>query len=51
MGIDCVKADDDTTAAPLYDLSGRRVITPQTGGVYIQKGKKIIFSKAETHRE
>ena len=29
--------------APIYDLSGRRVLTPVKGGVYIQKGKKFIM--------
>lgn len=32
-----------TTNAPLYDLSGRRVMQPQRGGIYIQGGKKIVF--------
>lgn len=28
--------------APIFDLSGRRVLTPIKGGVYIQGGKKFI---------
>lgn len=28
--------------APIFDLSGRRVLTPIKGGVYIQSGKKFI---------
>ncbi|MFC2487536.1 MAG: hypothetical protein ACFNP8_02990 [Alloprevotella sp.] len=28
--------------APIYDLSGRRVLTPAQGGVYLQNGKKFI---------
>ena len=28
--------------APVYDLSGRRVVAPVKGGVYIQNGKKFI---------
>ena len=31
------------TNAPLYDLSGRRVTAPTRGGVYISKGRKVIF--------
>lgn len=27
----------------VYDLQGRRVLTPQLGGLYIQGGKKFIF--------
>ena len=27
---------------PVYDLSGRRVLTPAQGGVYLQNGKKFI---------
>lgn len=29
-------------AAPLYDLSGRRVLSPAKGGIYIQNGQKVI---------
>lgn len=36
-----VKADDGT--APWYDLSGRRLSTPPTKGVYIHKGRKIMM--------
>ena len=28
--------------APLYDLSGRRVVKAVNGGLYIQNGKKFI---------
>jgi hypothetical protein len=28
--------------APIYDLSGRRVVNMTNGGVYIQNGKKFI---------
>lgn len=27
----------------VYDLQGRRVLTPQRGGLYIQGGKKLIY--------
>ena len=30
------------TNAPIYDLSGRRVLTTVKGGIYIQNGKKFI---------
>lgn len=36
-----VKAADVT--APWYDLSGRRLSTPPTKGVYIHKGRKIVM--------
>lgn len=32
----------DSAKAPVYDLSGRRVIAPVKGGIYIQAGKKFI---------
>ena len=41
-GIGTVAAATDGAAAPLYDLSGRRVTRPAKGGVYIREGKKII---------
>ena len=33
-------ADSD---AAVYDLTGRRVDTPQTGRIYIVKGRKVLF--------
>ena len=33
---------DATKQAPVYDLSGRRVVKAVKGGVYIQNGKKFI---------
>ena len=36
-GVTTEKAD-----APIYDLSGRRVLNTIKGGIYIQKGKKFI---------
>ena len=36
-----VKADNGT--APWYDLSGRRLSTPPTKGIYIHKGRKIVM--------
>ena len=38
--VQSVKADDGT--APWYDLSGRRLSTPPTKGIYIHKGRKIV---------
>lgn len=31
------------TSVPIYDLMGRRVLSPRSNGVYIQKGKKIVI--------
>ena len=31
------------TNGQLYDLLGNKVVTPQTGSIYIQNGKKIIW--------
>ena len=39
-GIEGVEAEDET--APIYDLSGRRVLQTVKGGIYIQNGKKFI---------
>ena len=33
---------DGNASAPVYDLSGRRVVAPVKGGVYIQAGRKYI---------
>lgn len=41
MGIETVSGAQESTL-PLYDLQGRRVLTPQRG-LYIQKGKKTII--------
>jgi hypothetical protein len=38
--IDAVEVENAN--APIYDLSGRRVLTTVKGGVYIQNGKKFI---------
>ncbi len=29
--------------APIYDVAGRRVLSPSKGGVYIQNGRKVIW--------
>ena len=39
-GVASLKGNNE--AAPLYDLSGRRVLSPAKGGIYIQNGQKII---------
>jgi len=31
------------SAAPVYDLQGRRVVNPRPGHIYIQSGRKIMF--------
>ena len=38
--IDAVEVEN--TNAPIYDLSGRRVLSTVKGGIYIQNGKKFI---------
>lgn len=42
-GVNSIQLDTPSADAPIYDLSGRRVKTPQRGGLYIQNGKKVIF--------
>lgn len=27
---------------PIYDLSGRRILTPQPNGIYVKQGKKFV---------
>lgn len=34
--------DGEQSNAPIYDLSGRRVVNPVKGGIYLQGGKKFI---------
>ncbi len=43
-GIDSIEADEtaETTNAPLYDLTGRRVNQVVKGGIYIQGGRKFM---------
>lgn len=41
-GIESVTAGSDASEAPVYDLSGRRVVNP-TNGVYIRGGKKVYI--------
>jgi hypothetical protein len=38
--IDAVEVENAN--APIYDLSGRRVLSTVKGGIYIQNGKKFI---------
>lgn len=40
--INTIAVDGNGFNAPVYDLSGRRVVAPVKGGVYIQNGKKFI---------
>lgn len=42
-GIGEVKTANDEQKSEIYDLSGRRVSAPAKGGVYIIKGKKVIY--------
>lgn len=32
----------DDASAPIYDLSGRRILTPQPNGIYVKQGKKFV---------
>ena len=41
-GVNTVVLGENGVNAPVFDLSGRRVIAPVKGGVYIQNGKKFI---------
>jgi hypothetical protein len=40
--IESVLNDGADANAPIYDLSGRRVMNAVKGGIYIQNGKKFI---------
>ena len=41
-GISSIKADGNDAAAPVYDLSGRRIAEPYGRGIYIKNGKKYF---------
>ena len=41
-GIDNVKEAIMNNTGDIYDLSGRKVLQPLKGGIYIQNGKKFI---------
>jgi hypothetical protein len=41
--IEEVKGENGAVNSEIYDLSGRRVMLPQKGGVYIVGGKKIVY--------
>lgn len=42
-GIVGVEVSDESKTGMMYDLSGRRVVKPLKGGIYILNGKKIIL--------
>ncbi len=42
---DVLGGNDTTTDKGIYDLQGRRVLTPSQAGVYIRNGKKVLISK------
>ena len=42
-GIESVEANSANGNSLWFDLSGRRVLTPQQGGLYILNGKKVIL--------
>jgi hypothetical protein len=41
--IDQVETDNEQEDARIYDLQGRRVLTPQKGHIYIINKKKVLF--------
>lgn len=41
-GVNTVVLGENGVNTPVFDLSGRRVVAPVKGGVYIQNGKKFI---------
>jgi hypothetical protein len=42
--IETVRVETSSSVAPsIYDLSGRRVLSPVKGGLYIMNGKKVIL--------
>ena len=41
-GIENVMGEAANANAPIYDLTGRRVMKAVKGGLYIQSGKKFI---------
>lgn len=41
-GIKTITIDDDSNGSLIYDLMGRKVISPRRGEIYIRKGKKFI---------
>lgn len=41
-GISNIEADGNDAAAPVYDLSGRRIAQPSGRGIYIKNGKKYF---------
>ena len=42
---DVLGGNNTTTDKGIYDLQGRRVLTPSQAGVYIRNGKKVLISK------
>jgi hypothetical protein len=39
-----ISTPENTEDGTMYDLHGRRIITPTTSGIYIQNGKKVIVN-------
>jgi hypothetical protein len=42
-GIEQVLSEDGKVKTEIYDLSGRRIPSPNKGGVYIVNGKKVVL--------
>ncbi len=38
-----IQTDAAPTVVPVYDLSGRRIVKPQSGHLYISGGKKVLY--------
>ncbi len=41
-GIEAIETVEEADNAPVYDLSGRRVLAPAKGGINVKNGKKFI---------
>ena len=41
-GMTAIQIKNDTDGDTVYDLSGRRVVNPARGGIYIRNGKKYV---------
>lgn len=44
-GIESTVLDSDNADGPVYDLSGRRVLNPSPGQIYIRAGRKYVSPK------
>jgi len=42
VGVEAITADDDLSAATIYDLQGRKMNGMTKGGIYVVNGKKVL---------